>query len=123
MTGWRPRGVIQARRGSGFYVAGHLPPLALADLGPVLDRAIDPFWVSRRSLESGEAILKPGCGWLPASWMPEEGLRRALRSPVPRRYLDVGPTTKRHWGSRAFASFSRIAWRSAESTPIPTRSS
>lgn len=27
-------GVIQSRRGSGFYVAGHLPPLSLAQIGP-----------------------------------------------------------------------------------------
>ena len=74
-------GVIQARRGSGFYVAGyHLPPLNLADVGPRVDRAIDPLWVSRQSLEAGEAALKPGCGWLPATWMPEDSIRRALRS-------------------------------------------
>src|SRR5690348_13058370 len=36
-------GVIGSRRGSGFYVAGHAPPLALAELGPQLDRAIDPI--------------------------------------------------------------------------------
>ncbi|VAW84198.1 DNA-binding transcriptional regulator, MocR family / aminotransferase domain [hydrothermal vent metagenome] len=74
------QGVIQARRGSGFYVAGHLPPLKLADVGPQVDRTIDPLWVSRQSLEAGKATLKPGCGWLPASWMPEQGIRRALRS-------------------------------------------
>jgi DNA-binding transcriptional MocR family regulator len=73
-------GVIQSRRGSGFYVAGHLPPLSLAELGPRLDRVVDPFWVSRQSLEAGTNALKPGCGWLPASWLPEAGLRRALRS-------------------------------------------
>jgi DNA-binding transcriptional MocR family regulator len=73
-------GVIQSRRGSGFYVAGHLPPLSLAELGPRLDRVVDPFWVSRQSLEAGANALKPGCGWLPASWLPEAGLRRALRS-------------------------------------------
>jgi len=73
-------GVIQSRRGSGFYVAGHLPPLSLAELGPRLDRVVDPFWVSRQSLEASEDALKPGCGWLPASWLPEAGLRRALRS-------------------------------------------
>ena len=43
------------------------------------DRAIDPFWVSRQSLEAGPAMLKPGCGWLPGEWMPEEEIRRALR--------------------------------------------
>ena len=75
-------GVIQSRRGSGFYVAGHLPPLSLAELGPRLDRVVDPLWVSRQSLEAGANALKPGCGWLPASWLPEAGLRRALRSVV-----------------------------------------
>src|SRR5262245_44925029 len=39
-------GAILARRGSGFYVAGHLPPLSLGEIGPRLDRAVDPFWVS-----------------------------------------------------------------------------
>jgi len=73
-------GVLQARRGSGFYVAGRAPPLALADLGPRLDRSIDPLWVSRQSLEAGVDALKPGCGWLPSAWMPEDAVRRALRS-------------------------------------------
>ncbi len=73
-------GIIQARKGSGFYVSGHLPPLTLANIGPQLDRVVDPLWVSRQSLEAEEATLKPGCGWLPAEWMPEEGIRRALRS-------------------------------------------
>jgi len=73
-------GAIQARKGAGFYVAGALPPLMLADVGPQVDRAIDPLWVSRQSLEAEEAALMPGCGWLPASWMPEDSIRRALRS-------------------------------------------
>ncbi len=73
-------GVIQARRGSGFYVAGHAPPFALAAIGPRLERAVDPFWVSRQTLEAGDAVLKPGCGWLPADWLPQDNLRRALRS-------------------------------------------
>ncbi|MGV7240870.1 GntR family transcriptional regulator, partial [Caballeronia sp. M23-90] len=61
-------GVIQSRRGSGFYVTGHLPPLSLAELGPLLDRAVDPFWVSRQSLDAADDTLKAGCGWLPGSW-------------------------------------------------------
>jgi DNA-binding transcriptional MocR family regulator len=73
-------GVIRARRGSGFYVAGHAPPFALAELGPKLERAVDPFWVSRQALEAGEHVLKPGCGWLPADWLPQDSLRRALRT-------------------------------------------
>ncbi|WP_443750470.1 aminotransferase-like domain-containing protein [Asticcacaulis solisilvae] len=72
-------GVIRSRPGSGFYVAGQLAPLSLADIGPRLDRAVDPLWVSRQSLEA-DTTLKPGCGWLPADWMPQEGLRKALRT-------------------------------------------
>jgi DNA-binding transcriptional MocR family regulator len=72
-------GAILSRRGSGFFVAGQPSPLSLAENGPRPDREIDPFWVSRQSLETGEGALRPGCGWLPPSWLPEEGLRRALR--------------------------------------------
>lgn len=72
-------GVISARRGSGFYVAGHAPPLSIADVGPRLDRAIDPIWVMRQSLETSGAALRPGCGWLPRSWLPEASLRTNLR--------------------------------------------
>ena len=73
-------GVIRSRPGSGFYSAAPLAPLSLTELAPRLDRAIDPFWVSRQSLEARDDMLKPGCGWLPSSWMPEEETRRALRS-------------------------------------------
>ena len=74
-------GLIRARRGSGFYVASTgLPPLALAETEPRRDRAVDPFWVSRQSLDANPAALKPGCGWLPADWMPHSALRRALRN-------------------------------------------
>ncbi|PDQ19001.1 GntR family transcriptional regulator [Mesorhizobium sanjuanii] len=73
-------GDIRSRPGSGYYAAGPIAPLSLAEIGPRLDRAVDPLWVSRQSLDAGEDVLKPGCGWLPASWMPETGLRRALRT-------------------------------------------
>ncbi|SMF58083.1 DNA-binding transcriptional regulator, MocR family, contains an aminotransferase domain [Xaviernesmea oryzae] len=72
-------GLIRSRPGSGFYVSSPLAPLSLAEIGPKLDRAIDPLWVSRQALEDGD-ILKPGCGWLPPSWMPQTAIRRALRN-------------------------------------------
>ncbi|SDN26476.1 aminotransferase-like domain-containing protein [Pseudomonas jinjuensis] len=72
-------GVIEARRGSGFYVCGHPPPLSLAEIGPAPDRSIDPLWISRQSLEASEEALKPGCGWLPQTWLPDAEIRRALR--------------------------------------------
>ncbi|MHB0770663.1 aminotransferase-like domain-containing protein [Bradyrhizobium sp. 5.13L] len=74
-------GLIRARRGSGFYVSPTAtPPLALAEVEPRRDREVDPFWVSRQSLDADAAVLKPGCGWLPTDWMPEAGLRRAIRA-------------------------------------------
>ncbi|MGK9165412.1 PLP-dependent aminotransferase family protein [Inquilinus limosus] len=75
-------GAIAARPGSGFYVARRAQPLTLAEPGRRLDRTIDPLWIARQALETpeaGEQVLKPGCGWLPADWMPDPAIRRALR--------------------------------------------
>lgn len=74
-------GVIRARRGSGFYVTGaDLPPRTLAETGTLRERSVDPFWVSRQSLDADASVLKPGCGWLPADWMPNAALRKGLRA-------------------------------------------
>ncbi|KQW74077.1 GntR family transcriptional regulator [Devosia sp. Root413D1] len=73
-------GVLVSRPGSGFYVAPQLAPMQLSAVGPKLDRAIDPLWVSRQSLEADDTAPKPGCGWLPAAWMAEQSLRKALRT-------------------------------------------
>lgn len=72
-------GIINSRAGSGFYVSGPVAPLVLAEIGPRLDREVDPLWISRQSLETDATVLKPGCGWLPTSWLFEAGMRRALR--------------------------------------------
>ena len=72
-------GVIRSRPGSGFYVAGALAPLSMAEIGPRLDRAVDPFWVSRQALQARSGMLTPGCGWLPPDWLPQEAMRRGLR--------------------------------------------
>ncbi len=73
-------GVLTSRPGSGFYVEGPVAPLALTEIGPKLDREVDPLWVSRQTLEAGDAMLRPGCGWLPPAWLYENGMRRALRA-------------------------------------------
>ncbi|WP_407946731.1 aminotransferase-like domain-containing protein [Pararhizobium mangrovi] len=72
-------GLIRSRPGSGFYVVGSLP-LALREVAPRIDRAVDPFWVSRQSLDGGAETIRPGCGWLPTEWMPDAAIRRAVRS-------------------------------------------
>ncbi|MFN8619204.1 MAG: PLP-dependent aminotransferase family protein [Chloroflexota bacterium] len=74
-------GLIRARRGAGFYLVGTgAPPRPLGERGPARDREVDPFWVSRQSLDADPATLKPGCGWLPADWLPGEAFRRAIRA-------------------------------------------
>ena len=74
-------GLIRARPGSGFYVSSAPQPvLALSQDVPQAQQAVDPFWVSRQSLDADPAALKPGCGWLPPSWMPQDALRRTIRN-------------------------------------------
>jgi len=73
-------GIVHPRLGSGFYVAAPLAPLNLAELSPDTDPTVDPLWVMRQSLRTGEENLRPGCGWLPESWMPHEMMRKALRA-------------------------------------------
>ena len=73
-------GIIVPRRGAGFFVTGsHQAPLNLVEKKADYQRDVDPFWVSRQSLDADPAVLKPGCGWLPADWMPVEALRKAMR--------------------------------------------
>lgn len=73
-------GLITSRPGSGFYVAGPVAPLALTRIGPQPEREVNPLWVSRQSLEADADMLRPGCGWLPPSWLFEAGVRRTLRA-------------------------------------------
>jgi DNA-binding transcriptional MocR family regulator len=73
-------GAILSRPGSGFYVAGQAAPFALAEVEPRLDREIDPFWISRQSLEADDDGIMPGCGWLPPAWLPQDSIRRAMRA-------------------------------------------
>ena len=73
-------GAITARAGSGFYVTRRAQPFALAEPGKRPEREIDPLWIMRQALEEGGPALKPGCGWLPADWMPDAAIRRALRA-------------------------------------------
>ena len=73
-------GAIRSRPGAGFYVASPLAPLALDRIGPVVDREVDPLWMLRKSITEGKDTLKPGCGWLPDSWLAGDAMRKALRA-------------------------------------------
>ncbi|AUA32721.1 PLP-dependent aminotransferase family protein [Pseudomonas sp. SGAir0191] len=105
-------GVVHARRGAGFYVAGVAAPLVLTEVGPKLEHEVDPLWISRQALEPAGATLKPGCGWLPAQWMFEAGVRQALRATARSQAEQVveyaspqGHPPLRHFLSRRLAGF------------------
>ena len=104
-------GLVAARPGSGYYVLGPATPLRLAEMAPQLDREIDPLWVARQSLETCATVLKPGCGWLPPSWMYEAGVRRGLRAAAraaPSQLVDYGTPLGlpplRQWLARRLAA-------------------
>ena len=73
-------GVIQSRVGSGFFVAAPLAPLTLDRMGALVEREVDPLWMLRQSLAERSDMLKPGCGWLPESWLAGASIRKGLRS-------------------------------------------
>lgn len=72
-------GVLESRLGSGYYVLGKIEALVFVENQIQYQREIDPLWISRQSLEAKNDVLKPGCGWLPTSWMPEQTIRKALK--------------------------------------------
>ena len=73
-------GLVRARPGSGFYVAQSAAPRTPGETAPPRDITVDPFWVSRQSLDASTEAVRPGCGWLPPEWMPQEAIRKALRT-------------------------------------------
>ncbi|OTG76662.1 GntR family transcriptional regulator [Acinetobacter sp. ANC 4169] len=72
-------GMIESRAGAGYYILGKPVQHINIEQNIQYDREIDPLWISRQSLEAKNEMLKPGCGWLPAEWMPEQTLRKALK--------------------------------------------
>lgn len=73
-------GLVEARRGSGFYVAAAPPPLVLASAAPRLNPGIDLQAIVRAALETRPDVLQPGAGWLPESWLPLDAVDKALRA-------------------------------------------
>jgi DNA-binding transcriptional MocR family regulator len=72
-------GAVEARRGSGFFVAAAPQPLVLAR-APSLDPAVNLLAIMRRELEAHPDVIQPGYGWLPESWLPGAAVEKALRA-------------------------------------------
>ncbi|HEX9447012.1 MAG TPA: PLP-dependent aminotransferase family protein, partial [Dongiaceae bacterium] len=73
------QGYLVSRPASGFFVSGSRPALDLGEPADARNRTIDPIWIMRQALTLDDRLLKPGCGWLPRSWLDEPQIRRALR--------------------------------------------
>ena len=72
-------GHIQPRHGAGFYVSRPVESDALVEGGLRLDKATDVLWLIRQQSREFHFRHIPGGGWLPAHWLEESGLDRAMR--------------------------------------------
>ncbi len=72
-------GLVEARRGSGFFVASPPQPFVLAE-APRLDPAVDLLAIVRAAMEERPDELQPASGWLPEDWLPCEGVDRSVRA-------------------------------------------
>jgi len=70
-------GLIEARRGSGYYVARDAEAFGASGL-PRPEPLVDSIWALRRDYDSHAVQVDAGCGWLPPEWLFGEGVRAAL---------------------------------------------
>lgn len=73
-------GIIDAKMGSGYYIAYQSNPIPIIQAITQYDRDVDPLWISRQSLDTPSDVIKAGSGWLPLAWMPEQVIRGALKT-------------------------------------------
>ena len=94
--------VVTARPGAGFYVSAEQALVPISDPIQAYDRSVDPLWIARESMQAKASVLKPGCGWLPDTWMPERSIRKALKiaSRLETQVLTDYSTPQGHLGLR-----------------------
>ena len=70
-------GMVDARRGAGYFVARSADLLKTRKpAGP--EPLADSIWELRRAYDSRQVRVEAGCGWLPPDWLFAEGVRTAL---------------------------------------------
>ncbi|WP_248746356.1 PLP-dependent aminotransferase family protein [Pseudomonas sp. MWU12-2037] len=84
----RAKGLITSRQGSGHYVS-RLSAAVQAGVGREL-LPQDTLSVVRRGLLLDNGALRPGCGFLPSSWLPREELLKAARGTLRATTLRMG---------------------------------
>ncbi len=70
------RGLVEPRRGSGFFVREVAPRPAPEEDAGTLGRAMDIVWLMREQLKSRPDVLAVGDGFPPVSWLAEARLDR-----------------------------------------------
>src|ERR1700740_1990824 len=73
------QGYLVSRPHSGFFVRRRAPAEAAAVPGFASTASFDAQWYLRSIFENRHPAVKAGCGWLPQSWLFEEGVKRSLR--------------------------------------------
>lgn len=84
----RAKGQVVSRQGSGHYVHRASSSMPGGD-GPDLQPQ-DTLSVVRRALLLDNGALRPGCGFLPSSWLPAEELLKAVRGTLRATTLRMG---------------------------------
>ncbi|AWM94167.1 GntR family transcriptional regulator [Pseudomonas sp. 31-12] len=84
----RAKGLVVSRQGSGHYI--HRPsPSPQHAAAPNLQPQ-DTLSRVRRAMLLDNGALRPGCGFLPASWLPADELLKAVRSTLRATALRMG---------------------------------
>lgn len=80
------RGLIEPRRGSGFFVVHRVQAVEETEEASTLDRAMDIVWLMREQLQNKPDVLNLGEGFPPIEWLEETRLdqyhQRVVRTGV-----------------------------------------
>jgi DNA-binding transcriptional MocR family regulator len=74
------QGYLVSRPHSGFFVRRRAPAEATPGPGLAASANFDAQWYLRSIFENRHLAVKAGCGWLPQSWLFEDGVRRSVRA-------------------------------------------
>lgn len=80
------QGYLVSRPHAGFFVRRRAPVEAAVLPGMASDASFDAQWYLRSIFENRHLAVKAGCGWLPQSWLFEDGVRRSLRALAAERF-------------------------------------
>lgn len=70
-------GDVEARRGSGYFVASGVRHAAMQR---GRGAPSDSLWENRADPQASGIRIDAGCGWLPNDWLPHESIRAGLRA-------------------------------------------